>query len=104
MTLLWAWTRARARLDATILLSTRRLGQTADAADAKAPTLCSPPRFSSSPNKTNKTHTKQPVLRNFVHYLEACFGPAHKFAPNGTQVLLCAVIVAVVAHGGGGRR
>lgn len=40
------------------------------------------------------------VLRSFVHYLEACFGPAHKFAPNGTQVLLAAVIVAVVAHGG----
>jgi hypothetical protein len=34
-----------------------------------------------------------------VQYLEACFGPAHKFAPNGTQVLLAAVIVALVAQG-----
>jgi len=46
----------------------------------------------------NTKNTKNIVLRNFVHYLEACFGPAHKFAPNGTQVLLAAVIVAVVAH------
>lgn len=39
-----------------------------------------------------------PVLKTLVQFLERVFGPASKFAPNSTQVILVAVMLAVIVH------
>lgn len=45
-----------------------------------------------------------PLSKAIVRYLEAVFGPAYKFSPNPTHVLLVAVLLAVVAQGQRNRR
>ncbi|WIA35820.1 hypothetical protein OEZ86_004207 [Tetradesmus obliquus] len=39
-----------------------------------------------------------PLLKAFVKYLESIFGPAYKFVPNPTHVLLVAVMLAFIVH------
>lgn len=39
-----------------------------------------------------------PILKTFVQYLESIFGPAYKFVPNPTQVILVALMLAVIAR------
>lgn len=39
-----------------------------------------------------------PIVKTFVQYLESIFGPAYKFVPNPTHVLLVALMLAVIAN------
>ncbi|MEW5310320.1 MAG: hypothetical protein WDW38_002132 [Sanguina aurantia] len=42
----------------------------------------------------------KPFIVNFVEFATRVFGPLSKFTPQPTHVMLIAIVVAIVMHGG----